>query len=499
MKKIFLQAVCCLLSIGGFAQAPVYRQSFDDKAAYHTGKGIQGAALDLGADAAARKPLYFPYVLKDHNGSYSVQCWLKASPSQSRYTALAAYAPKGTAYTGWQLGVQENGAWFWEMRGEKNMYSYQPTPQRQTVRDTKWHQLTYCFDAEKSEASLYYDGLQVAVYFIEGIPAMQQADTLFAGGREQGDRGEWNTFYGAMDEITLYKEVLSPAYIAKSYAAFFPMKPAAQLAPGKALKVMNFNIWHGGNETGKDAGPMRVAEVIRNSGADIVSMQETYGSGEKIADALGYYFYLRGSNLSIMSRFPIENTLPGSRSFFNGGALIRLNAKQKVAFITNWLSYPFDYWDMQEKKQPLNVDTLIAKMEISNAGQLRRTLETIKEVTAAADEIPVIFCGDFNSGSHLDWTEATKQFNNGYVVKFPQSLIMQEAGYKDSFREIHPDPLKERGITWTPEFPNAFKDRIDYIYYKGKNLKALQSEVLNRHPVRWPSDHAAVVTTFSVR
>lgn len=499
MKKIslFFAMLACMLD--SFAQSPAYRQSFDEKANYHTSKGVQGLALDFGILAAKREPLALPYALKDHNASYSVQCWLKASPSDSRYTALAANTPKGTVFKGWQLGVQENGAWFWELRGEKATYTYQPTVQRQSVRDGKWHQLTYCYDAGKSEASLYYDGLQVAIYYVEGITPLPQADTLFVGGRPKGDRNEWDTFLGSVDEIKLYKEVLSPAFVAKSYQAIYPMKPVAELKAGAPLKVMNFNIWHGGNETGKTVGPMRVAEVIRDAGVDIVSMQETYGSGEKIADALGYYFYLRGSNLSIMSRFPIENTLPGSKSFYNGGAIVKLNAKQQIAFITNWLNYPFDYWDMLEKKQPLNIDTLTAKMETHNAAQLRRSLEVLKDVVANADQIPVIFCGDFNSGSHLDWTEKTKHFNNGYVVNFPQSRIMLEAGFIDSFRKIHPDPLKERGITWTPEFPNAFKDRIDYIYYKGKKLEAVQSEVLHKHAVRWPSDHAAILTTFKVK
>lgn len=499
MKKLrnsYCTLVFVFTLISAKAQTPVYHQSFDEKPGYRISKGIQGRALDLGPLADSRKPISLPYALKNHNASYSVQCWLKASPGTGRYAVLAANTPKGA---GWQLGVQENGAWYWEMRGEKSVYAYQPTAQRQGVRDAKWHQLTYCYDAEKSEASLYYDGLQVAIYYLEGIAALQQADTLFVGGRPKGDRDEWDTFLGAIDEVKLYKEVLSPAFVVGSYQAHYPMKPTAELPAGAPLKVMNFNIWHGGNETGKDIGPKRVAEVIRSSGADIVSMQETYGSGEKIADELGYYFYLRSSNLSIMSRFPLENTLPGSRSFFNGGAIVRLNAKQRVAFITNWLSYPFDYWDMLEKKKALDIDTLQAKMETHNAGQLRRSLETLKDVVAKADDVPVIFCGDFNSGSHLDWTAATKHLNNGYVVSFPQSRIMLDAGFTDSYRKIHSDPLKQRGITWTPEFPNAFKDRIDYIYYKGKKLEAVQSEVLSKHPVRWPSDHAAILTTFKVQ
>jgi endonuclease/exonuclease/phosphatase family metal-dependent hydrolase len=46
---------------------------------------------------------------------------------------------------------------------------------------------------------------------------------------------------------------------------------------------MTWNIWHGGKEVGAEVGPKRVAEIIRESGADIIALQETYGSGEWLA------------------------------------------------------------------------------------------------------------------------------------------------------------------------------------------------------------------------
>jgi endonuclease/exonuclease/phosphatase (EEP) superfamily protein YafD len=46
--------------------------------------------------------------------------------------------------------------------------------------------------------------------------------------------------------------------------------------------------------------------------------------------------------------------------------------------------------------------------------------------------------------------------------------------------------------------PHAFKDRIDYIYYKGKKLQPLKSFTITTHPVRYPSDHAALVTVFNI-
>ena len=44
------------------------------------------------------------------------------------------------------------------------------------------------------------------------------------------------------------------------------------------FRTMTWNIWHGGREDGERIGPQRVVDVIRQSKADIVAMQETYGS-----------------------------------------------------------------------------------------------------------------------------------------------------------------------------------------------------------------------------
>ena len=51
-----------------------------------------------------------------------------------------------------------------------------------------------------------------------------------------------------------------------------------------SFRTMTWNIWHGGREDGEKMGPQRVVDVIRQSKADIVAMQETYGSGEWISE-----------------------------------------------------------------------------------------------------------------------------------------------------------------------------------------------------------------------
>ncbi|SIN83725.1 endonuclease/exonuclease/phosphatase family protein [Chitinophaga niabensis] len=431
------------------------------------------------------KPLEVQNPLGTHKGGFTAVLWVKAAEQGS-----AAYEILGTKR--WQIGVQENGAWYWKAGN----YEYRPTPQRQGIRDGRTHMLAFAYDTLKKETTLYYDGKNVAIYYTPGLDSLN-ASALNIGGVAKGELGEWETFYGEIPELTLYSS--SAENIAYLYSLKVP--PPRPMGPPKApaaLRVMNYNIWHGGNETGKETGPQRIVEIIQSSGADIVSMQETYGSGAKIADALGYYFYLRSTNLSIMSRYPITETLEGDAPFYNGGAYIKISDQQKIAFFTNWLNYPYDYWDMLEKNRPINPDSLAVHMEKGNTARLRSILKTIQPHTANADKIPVLFCGDFNTGSHLDWINATKEFNNGYTVRFPAGLALYDAGYKDAFRIVHPDPLKERGITWTPQFPHAFQDRIDYIYYKGALIQPVKAWTITTHPVKYPSDHAALVVEFKV-
>jgi len=130
----------------------------------------------------------------------------------------------------------------------------------------------------------------------------------------------------------------------------------------------------------------------------------------------------------------------------------------------------------------------------------------------AAQGIPLIVGGDFNSPSHLDWTDAMVKARPAvkYPVEWPESKLMADSGFVDSYRVVHADPVATPGLTWTPGYPHPFvrpqetHDRIDYIYSIG--AKAVASDVVGEvggpdvaigiDP--WPADHRALVTTFEV-
>ena len=91
----------------------------------------------------------------------------------------------------------------------------------------------------------------------------------------------------------------------------------------------------------------------------------------------------------------------------------------------------------------------------------------------------VILGGDFNEPSHLDWIRETKDLydHNGLIIPWTVPLMLDNAGFVDTYREQFPDVLSHPGftfpadnplipverLTWTPDADE--RDRIDYIFY----------------------------------
>ncbi len=132
---------------------------------------------------------------------------------------------------------------------------------------------------------------------------------------------------------------------------------------------------------------------------------------------------------------------------------------------------------------------------------MREALRWIEE--SSDDGVPVVLMGDFNCPSHLDWPD----------VAWPVTKAAEEAGFGDSYREARPDPAADPGHTWSPIHPAHEdgsgrpepQDRIDYVLHRG--LEVLDSRTFVSGDPRpwpdvsgnaWPSDHAAVITTFTV-
>ena len=273
----------------------------------------------------------------------------------------------------------------------------------------------------------------------------------------------------------------------------------------KSIKVMTWNIWHAGVHGNKADGfekdtlnTVNIYKVIKQESPDVLLMQETYCCGMKIAQQAGYQHSVRASsNLSIHSKYPITDTLKIFKPFNSQAVIINVEG-QELLFVNTWLHYLPDSFE--------GIKTMSPHSLIQNEGPTR--LEEITGIISAVNnlekklKIPVIIGGDFNSPSHLDWVESTKKFHYGKVVEWPVSKFMLEQGYTDSFREVHLDPSLTLEGTWGYlSQRDIISDRIDFVYYKGNNLKNLTSKIVMEDPKGgfFNSDHRAILTKFELK
>ncbi|MGO1649893.1 MAG: endonuclease/exonuclease/phosphatase family protein [Sphingobacterium sp.] len=309
-------------------------------------------------------------------------------------------------------------------------------------------------------------------------------------------------FNGLLDEATLFDYALSQTEIQADYEEITGIKLNAAGPRVDRLKVQVWNIWHGGHRFGEHVGVERTCEILKETNADIIGLIETYGSGAIIADSLGYYFYLVGTNLSIMSRYPIEETISVYEPFYSGGAIINLGEDQKIAFFDTWLWYQPGFPPISKWAEPETLHEF-HEAEKRRVGEIENILKGIRPYVDNSDSIPVIMVGDFNSSSHLDHTEETAPLYGNIILDRPVSKLMINAGFKDSYRESHPSPAMNPGYTWSPLYNEngilkneGRLSRIDYIYYQGEMLQPYHAVTLDYHPIFWPSDHASVITSF---
>lgn len=469
-------------------------------------KGLIGHALDLSKQAALRSPLIIDSLSTPNYGKdnpLSVKIWVKTLKDAPQGTVIIGNkTDEDLKSAGWKIYTQESGAWAVNISDGENAYNYQPTAPRQLINDGNWHQLAFSFDRDKEEIWFYFDGANVAIYNVPNLGSLISTHRTVIGGTDEyfeyGSMGQWTAFNGFLDEALIDTVYLNDKDIAADYQRFFKISNPSQEATS-SIRTMVWNIWHGGRRYGKQVGVERVIETIKIANPDVIGLIETYGSGEKIADALGYHFYLISSNLSIMSRFPIKSTIQAFRPFNFGGAVLDLGKGKEMVFLDTWLHYLPDY-STNIVQGEMTSEALIQDEHTTRYAEVKQILKEIKPILATSKKRPIIMLGDFNVGSHLDWIDKTKTIHYGYNITWPVSKAMEEAGFKDSYRELHINPLLDPGLTWTPRAATSstkygLRDRIDYIYYQG-GLRPVESKVVDYHPIMFPSDHAGVITVF---
>jgi endonuclease/exonuclease/phosphatase family metal-dependent hydrolase len=293
----------------------------------------------------------------------------------------------------------------------------------------------------------------------------------------------------------------------------------AEDAP-ETVRVLSFNLWHGG-----DAGKQpldRTVEVIKQSRADLVGFQETAGiapEGEprpdraaEIAKRLGWHYFDQGGRTGIISRFEIVGSTPKKW----GVKLALPSGRRMYAFNVHLAHSP--YQPYQLLRIPYGDAPFVAteaeavqSAREARGGQVAEMLAEVKAV--AAEGLPAVLTGDFNEPSHRDWTEAAA--NAGLCplkVEWPSTKAVEDAGFVDAYRTIHPDPVKTRGLTWTPttraDDPKDKHDRIDFVFVSGIDhpaaaVKAVQiigesQESADVVVNPYPSDHRAMVAELEL-
>jgi exonuclease III len=270
----------------------------------------------------------------------------------------------------------------------------------------------------------------------------------------------------AMDNLMLSEGTLTAEEVLKSYTSLKKFKPVKLKKNNKELTVGAWNIWHGGihftqEEHGWDSR-MRIVEILREKDADIILMQETYSSGDFIAAELGYYFATtsdwdyrqQGSNISVLSRYPIEELeVLEETEFMNVAAKLKISETQTIWAMSNWYgmnSFPAVY-DFHEER------------------------------FRDSDVTPILFGGDFNAVPHTDGGDS------------PASVKMLDNGFTDAYRSLHPNVELDSAYTHNSGV------RIDQLYYKGEGLSNTSTEVINDWPTGFPSDHYLILSKFKLK
>jgi endonuclease/exonuclease/phosphatase family metal-dependent hydrolase len=296
-----------------------------------------------------------------------------------------------------------------------------------------------------------------------------------------------------------------------------PSSPVASLAAQPdTVRVMTFNIWVGG-ESGKQ--PLdQTAKVIQAAHAHIVGIQESSGAkrgGKRpnnariIAEKLGWQFFSQDSSTSIATRHKIVGHTPKK-----WGAEIELPSGRRVWLFNAHFAHapyqPYQLLRIPYEDAPF-IDSAEAAIREANRTRGYQVAAMLAEIEAIRHAGAAIFVtGDFNEPTPLDWTDAACHAGRCPVaVKWPTAAAILHAGFTDTYRASHPDPLTAPGHTWTPTTastdPTDRHDRIDFVLVSGPNARIAKSEIVGEHPdhadivvTPYPSDHRAVVATVTL-
>ncbi len=318
------------------------------------------------------------------------------------------------------------------------------------------------------------------------------------------------------------------------------------------IKVLQFNVWQEG--TVIEGGFNAMIDIIIQTEADVIALSEVrnyngIGLDETMVDALktkGYTFYSeRSQDSGILSKYAIlemKALVPVTNDHGSiTKAIIDIEGVE-MAFYSGHLDYlncalylPRGYDGSTWKKLDAPVLDVVEIEKVNLASQ--RDEAILVFIDDAKQEIAkgrlVMYGGDNNEPSHLDWTKATKNLfdHNGVEMVWNNTFELENNGFIDVYREKYPDPVTHPGFTfpantlgvpieklaWSPDADD--RDRIDFIFYYPDNRLTLQDvklvgpegdivknkrvlikteDVFLKPLSIWPTDHKAVLASFDL-
>lgn len=195
-----------------------------------------------------------------------------------------------------------------------------------------------------------------------------------------------------------------------------------------------------------------VAQMLRNSNAEVVCLQETTEDAENwlkrdVGDLFPYRFTAGhtgdffAEGFMVLSRTPILNPRfsPPARTFF-GHVVFQLERGPRRITVVSVHLTPFT---SRESRTIPQLISAVNQTEVDHEHEVQAVLKDIPKVG------PVIVVGDFNSPSH------------GVA---PTTLA--NSGLTDLFGQLYPDP-DQTHKSWDFRFRNGLRAtwRIDYLFY----------------------------------
>ena len=290
-----------------------------------------------------------------------------------------------------------------------------------------------------------------------------------------------------------------------------------QEKPENGVRFLVWNIQRGSNNF--EDGPEKALKTIKAVDPDVALLQESYDvDGDRpqlgiwMAGELGWNAYQSTSpHLCILSKQkPVETFF--HHDWHGLGARFQIDKNRRFTAYSIWIDWR-SYVGSYLRDNPDATDEEVLEGETKRSSrfdQATALLEHLKEENRLNKNEQLFVGGDWNCPSHLDWTEETeKAFHWRRNLPLPVSTMMQENGFLDTFRAVHPNPVSDPANTWSPLYRSDVMNRIDRLYSLAPNdgpklvpVKAFtlpypyEDERIPQAKREFPSDHAAVVIDF---